>query len=175
MSTGDLLRAEVAAGTELGQQAADIMQAGQMVPTELILGMLGQACALPGFPNTQHTAPRICSSSKLHLWAAPAVQDHSLCSAIVAYCKMGSFQLRLALTLRLALLQRKPPQGACQLHAWHMQFSCASCLYAADLLLGAMEASGSHKFLIDGFPRKLEQLEAFETKVGNLQISISVY
>ena len=35
-----------------------------------------------------------------------------------------------------------------------------------DLLRNAMLASGASKFLIDGFPRKLEQLEEFESTVS---------
>jgi adenylate kinase len=61
ISTGDILRSEVARGTELGQQAEAYMNAGQLVPDELILGMiearLGQPDAargwlLDGFPRT---------------------------------------------------------------------------------------------------------------------------
>ena len=72
MSTGDLLRAEVAAGTALGQEASEIMKAGGFVPTSMIL----------------------------------------------------------------------------------------------DLLLKAMSSSGATRFLVDGFPRKLDQLQEFEAKVS---------
>jgi adenylate kinase len=40
IAAGDLLRAEVEAGTPLGRQAADIMQRGDLVPDELMLGLL---------------------------------------------------------------------------------------------------------------------------------------
>ncbi|EFJ45941.1 adenylate kinase [Volvox carteri f. nagariensis] len=60
LSTGDLLREEVLAGTELGQQVNEIMASGQMVPTDLILEMLTNAMAssgssrflIDGFPRT---------------------------------------------------------------------------------------------------------------------------
>ena len=61
ISTGDLLRAQVAEGSELGQQAQPYMERGDLVPDELILGMvldrvLGpdspSSYVLDGFPRT---------------------------------------------------------------------------------------------------------------------------
>ncbi|WP_411833958.1 adenylate kinase [Pseudoxanthomonas mexicana] len=40
ISTGDLLRAEVAAGTPLGLQAREVMARGDLVSDEILLGML---------------------------------------------------------------------------------------------------------------------------------------
>jgi len=64
LSTGDMLRAHVGAGTELGQRARAIMDAGQLVPDDLIIGMvraeLEAADAirflLDGFPRTSAQA-----------------------------------------------------------------------------------------------------------------------
>ena len=53
ISTGDLLRAEVAAGTDLGKRAKDVMDAGNLVSDDILLGMLesrlGQADVANGF------------------------------------------------------------------------------------------------------------------------------
>ena len=60
MSTGDLLRAEVAAGTDLGKRAKAAMDAGQLVSDEVVLGMIQARLAksdaksgfiLDGFPR----------------------------------------------------------------------------------------------------------------------------
>jgi len=61
LSTGEMLRAAVRAGTPEGVQAAKYMEQGQLVPDALILGMLTKrleaadcrnGCLLDGFPRT---------------------------------------------------------------------------------------------------------------------------
>src|SRR5256885_6571692 len=53
ISTGDLLRAAVARGTELGRQAREAMEGGRLVDDSLVLGMirerLGEADTRRGF------------------------------------------------------------------------------------------------------------------------------
>ena len=61
LSTGDMLRAAVAASTELGRKAGDIMERGQLVPDDLVIGLIaeridaetkGDGFILDGFPRT---------------------------------------------------------------------------------------------------------------------------
>jgi len=61
ISTGDILRINVARGTELGKKADPLMKSGQLVPDELMLPMVGERLRQPdcqrgyildGFPRT---------------------------------------------------------------------------------------------------------------------------
>lgn len=62
LSTGNILREAVAAGTELGAQAKAYMDAGELVPDELVIGIVRERLAesdiqqhgalLDGFPRT---------------------------------------------------------------------------------------------------------------------------
>jgi adenylate kinase len=61
LSTGDMLRALVASGAPLGQQAKQIMEAGQLMPDALMIQMIADRIAQPdarngfildGFPRT---------------------------------------------------------------------------------------------------------------------------
>lgn len=51
VSTGDLLRAEVAAGSPLGVQAKEVMARGDFVSDEILLGMLEDRLARPDAGN----------------------------------------------------------------------------------------------------------------------------
>ncbi|KAK3435711.1 hypothetical protein EUGRSUZ_C00416 [Eucalyptus grandis] len=47
ISTGDLLRAEVSAGTEIGNKAKEFMNAGKLVPDEIVTAMVTARLSLP--------------------------------------------------------------------------------------------------------------------------------
>lgn len=61
LSTGDMLRAAIAAGTELGQKCQSIMASGNLVPDAVVVGIIGDRYDQPdcatgavfdGFPRT---------------------------------------------------------------------------------------------------------------------------
>jgi len=61
LSTGDMLRAAIAAGSELGLQAKSLMDEGKLVPDDVIIGMIAarmndedckNGVILDGFPRT---------------------------------------------------------------------------------------------------------------------------
>ncbi len=65
ISTGDMLREAVAEGTRFGQQAKAIMEAGQLVSDDIMLGIISERLARPdaqdgfildGFPRTRQQA-----------------------------------------------------------------------------------------------------------------------
>jgi adenylate kinase len=73
LSTGDMLRAAVAAETEIGLKAKDIMAAGGLVPDEIVIGIISDRIELPdaangfildGFPRTVPQAEALDSLLK---------------------------------------------------------------------------------------------------------------
>lgn len=61
LSTGDMLRAAIVAGTELGKKCKVIMDAGELVPDEIVIGIIAERYDQPdcakgavfdGFPRT---------------------------------------------------------------------------------------------------------------------------
>jgi adenylate kinase len=82
ISTGDILRAQVAEGTDLGTRAKRYMDAGELVPDEVIIGMITERVAggdardgflLDGFPRNIEQADALkdaLASLERHLTAA---------------------------------------------------------------------------------------------------------
>lgn len=73
ISTGDMLRAAVAAGTDLGKKAKEIMEAGRLVPDDLVIRIVRETLASPGaakgfildgFPRTLEQAKALAGIFK---------------------------------------------------------------------------------------------------------------
>ncbi len=76
ISTGDMLRKEVREGTELGVKAKRIMDQGELVSDEIILGMVESRLQEPdcangalfdGFPRTLKQAEALCDLLKIDM------------------------------------------------------------------------------------------------------------
>jgi adenylate kinase len=108
LSTGDMLRAAVAAGSELGRKAGEIMERGQLVPDDVVIGLIaermdedgkGKGFILDGFPRTIAQAEaldRLLSArgKKLDAVVEMRVDDEALIKRITgrfacAYCGEG--------------------------------------------------------------------------------------
>jgi adenylate kinase len=82
VSSGDILRQHVAEGTELGQRISASVAAGELVPDELVLAVIGRAVAeametggylLDGFPRTLAQAEQAYAGATRANVAAHAV------------------------------------------------------------------------------------------------------
>jgi adenylate kinase len=97
LSTGDMLRAAVKSGSALGQQAKDIMEAGKLVPDELMVGLIEDRIAQPdcargfildGFPRTEAQAAALDTmlartGKKLDLVIEMEVDEKALTERVV--------------------------------------------------------------------------------------------
>lgn len=97
LSTGDLLRSEIAAQTPLGLEAKNFMDKGQLVPDEVVIGMISTALdanqdaegfLFDGFPRTEAQAEALDKLLKLkktsiHLMLALDVSEDELISRLL--------------------------------------------------------------------------------------------
>lgn len=104
LSTGDMLREAVKAGTEIGLRAKDIMERGELVPDEVVVGIISERldqpdCAngfiLDGFPRTLKQAAELnnllsAKGKKLDYVVEMKVDDEQLVERIVGRFTCGS-------------------------------------------------------------------------------------
>lgn len=72
ISTGDMFRAAIKAGTEMGKKAKEFMDDGKLVPDEVVVGMVKERLSLPdcqsflldGFPRTLAQAEALDATLK---------------------------------------------------------------------------------------------------------------
>jgi len=104
LSTGDMLRAAVASGSDLGKQAKTIMEEGGLVPDDLIISMISsrieeddckKGFILDGFPRTGPQAEALDAmlddkATKLDYVIELAVNDDAMVERIVGRYTCGT-------------------------------------------------------------------------------------
>jgi len=104
LSTGDMLRAAVKAGTEVGLKAKSLMDAGELVPDEVVSGIIGdkldelgpdQGVIFDGYPRTEaqvYSLDEILTSRKrkLHHVIELAVDVEALVERITGRFTCGN-------------------------------------------------------------------------------------
>ncbi|MDA8585891.1 adenylate kinase [Rhodobacteraceae bacterium] len=103
LSTGDMLREARTSGTEMGQKVASIMDAGQLVTDEIVIGLIeeklqsadGNGFIFDGFPRTLPQADALgdllkANGQGLNAVVAMQVDDEALVARITARSTCGA-------------------------------------------------------------------------------------
>ena len=100
LSTGEMLRAAVAAGTPIGLQAKDIMASGGLVPDEIVIGIISDRLDQPdmkngfildGFPRTVPQAAALDELlKKKHIKLDAVIELRVNESALLSASRRGS-------------------------------------------------------------------------------------
>ena len=92
VSTGDMLRAAVASGSELGAEAKGYMEAGLLVPDEVIIGLISErlqehdavsGLLLDGYPRTIAQAEALAEVEEVSVVISIEVPDEAIVERIV--------------------------------------------------------------------------------------------
>ena len=92
ISTGDMLRAALAEGTELGLEAKKYMEAGELVPDDVIIGLIRErlksqdainGVLFDGFPRTIPQAEALAEIAEVSMVISIQVPDEAIDERIV--------------------------------------------------------------------------------------------
>ncbi|HEX5314187.1 MAG TPA: adenylate kinase [Gammaproteobacteria bacterium] len=183
LSTGDMLRAAVASGSDLGKRVKSIMEAGQLVPDETMIQMIearigepdcGKGFILDGFPRTTRQAEAleamlVRKGTRLDRVVELKVNGAELVKRIAgryACAKCGAGYHDTFKTPKrpgicdicgsTEFVRRKddrPETVAARLEAYHAQTSQLSAYYAAKGLLSEVDGMAD-------IPQVFRQIEA---------------
>ena len=98
LSTGDILRSEISAGTKLGLEAKSLMDAGNLVPDEVVIGMIASKLdnsprsngfIFDGFPRTAAQAEALdlflhCKKMSIRATIALEVDEEVLVNRLLS-------------------------------------------------------------------------------------------
>ncbi|MCL4127764.1 UNVERIFIED_CONTAM: hypothetical protein GTU68_044061 [Idotea baltica] len=150
LSTGDLLRAAVAAGTDAGKAAKAVMEAGELVSDEIVINILRDRLAEPdcakgvildGFPRTTVQAEALDallaeSGQGINAAVSLEVDDAAMAPKVAGTCdKCGSTNMK-----RRA--DDNAETVASRLVAYHEQTAPLIAYYKARDVLKSIDAMG---------------------------------
>ena len=161
VSTGEMLRQAVADGTELGKKADAIMQAGDLVPDELVVAMVGErlsqddaACGyiLDGFPRTIPQAEALDSFERIDAAIELSIGDEQVVKRLSGrrVCRQCG---------QIYHVATMPPrmEGVCD--------ACGGELYTRD-----DDKPEAIKNRLDVYRRQTEPLISYYEKAGKLEV-----
>ncbi len=141
VSTGDMLRQAISQGSELGKKAADFMQAGELVPDQLVLQIIGEClddpkmasgCLFDGFPRNVDQANALDG----------LMEKRNTPVGLVLELQVDSDEL-----VRRLLARKRPDDTpdtiAQRLEVYKNQTSPVLAYYAERGLLATIDGSGS--------------------------------
>jgi hypothetical protein len=80
LSTGDMLRAAVSAGTDVGKSAKEYMDSGKLVPDEVIIGVVSIFILFVGFTHFGLYCKMICPEHFVPKYYYTTTKSHDLSS-----------------------------------------------------------------------------------------------
>lgn len=159
ISTGDILRAEVKAGSELGLTAKRYMESGGLVPDDTIIDMMrsrlaDQECAggflLDGFPRTVTQARALASLVTIDKVLALEIPKEVIISRLGARRSCPECKA-------VYHLEHQPPQE---------EGKCDGC--STDLIIRADDAPETIRSRLEAYEYQTSPLLEFYSSTGNL-------
>lgn len=167
LSTGDMLRAAVKAGTEVGKQAEAIMARGDMVPDEVVVGIIADRIAQPdakggyildGFPRNVAQAEALDAMLASHGAKLDAVVELEVEDKIL----LGRIEARAAQTVGGPRADDNAAALAKRLAVYHEQTAPLAAYYKSRGVLKGVDGMSD----VDDVTRQIEVVLGLTKKTG---------